>query len=116
MNVVALAGRVATEVEVKELGEERTVATFRLAVDRAGDDAGAGFFSVAAWNRQAELCARYLRKGRRVGVEGRLRVSTWEEDGKRRSSVEVVASRVEFLDAPPEGAGGEVVPFAAATA
>jgi len=116
MNVVALSGRLATDVEVRQVGEERTLATFRLAVDRAGDEGGAGFFSVAAWGKQAELCGQYLHKGRRVGVEGRLRTHAWAEDGKSRSSVEVVAARVHFLDAPREETGGEVVPFAAASA
>jgi single-strand DNA-binding protein len=115
MNVVALTGRLASDVEVKELGEGRMLAKFRLAVDRAGDDSAAGFFGITTWNRQAELCGRYLEKGRRVAVDGRLRAHSWEEDGKRRSSVEIVASRVEFLDAPREEGGGEVVPLAAAS-
>jgi single-strand DNA-binding protein len=103
-------------MNVRELDGGRTLARFRLAVDRAGDDSGPGFFHVKAWDRQAELCGRYLAKGRRVAVEGRLRTHAWEEDGKRRTSVDVVAQRVEFLDARREDAGGEVVPFAAATA
>jgi single-strand DNA-binding protein len=112
MNVVALVGNLATDVDLKDLDEERKVATFVLAVDRLGD--GADFFKVAAWNKQAELCGRYLSKGRQVAVEGRLRSRSWEDDGKRRSAVEVVAGRVVFLSNP--GAGpGEEAPFEAAT-
>ena len=98
MNTVSLIGNLATDVELKDLGEEKKVASFLLAVDRPSQDGGADFIRIAAWNRQAETCAEYLAKGARVGVDGRLRSRSWEEDGKRRSAVEVVANRVQFLD------------------
>lgn len=101
MNVVTLIGNLASEVELKPVGEEKVVASFLLAVDRPGQE-GADFIRVAAWNRQAEVCARYLEKGRRVAVDGRIRTRSWEEDGKRRTAVEVVANHVQFLS-PPVG-------------
>ena len=118
MNVVTLIGNLATEVEVREVGPDKKVASFVLAVERASRDGGADFVSVSAWDRQAELCAEYLGKGRRIAVDGRLESRSWEEDGKRRSAVEVVARRVEFLGGGPrregaEGAGGNVIPFEA---
>jgi single-strand DNA-binding protein len=115
VNVVALVGNLATEVEVKEIADDKRVASFLLAVDRWTKDGGADFIRVAAWDRQAELCGRYLAKGRRVGVEGYLRTRTWEEEGKRRRDVEVIARRVQFLSTPNETAG-EVIPFEAAVA
>jgi single-strand DNA-binding protein len=116
MNCVVLTGNLATDVELKDLGEDRQVANFLLAVDRIGSEE-ADFFRVSAWNKQAELCGKYLTKGRRIGVDGRLRSSNWEdEDGNKRTSVEVVANRVEFLSAPGGGeAGPAEVPFEAAT-
>lgn len=100
MNVVTLIGNLATDVELKEVGPDKKVATFLLAVDRPGRDAGADFVSVSTWNRQAEICGEYLAKGRRVGVEGRLRSRSWEDaEGKRRSAIEVVAHGIDFLDA-----------------
>lgn len=118
MNVVTLIGNLATDVELRELGDEKRVASFLLAVDRPGPDGKADFVRIAAWNKQAEVCNRYLAKGKRVAVDGRLRSRSWEDaDGKRRSAVEVVANRVQFLSPPdPDGAGGEVVPFEAAAA
>jgi single-strand DNA-binding protein len=121
VNVVTLIGNLATEVEVREVGPDKKVASFVLAVDRASRDGGADFVTVAAWDRQAELCAEYLGKGRRIAVDGRLKSRSWEEDGKRRSAVEVVARRVEFLGGGPrrgeeEDAGGEVIPFEAPAA
>jgi single-strand DNA-binding protein len=122
MNVVTLIGNLATEVEVREVGPEKKVASFVLAVDRAGRDGGADFVSVSAWDRQAELCAEYLGKGRRVAIDGRLKSRSWEEDGKRRSAIEVVARRIEFLGGGPRrdegevGAGADVIPFQAPAA
>src|SRR5579862_1878933 len=114
MNVVTLIGNLATDVDVREVGPDKKVASFLLAVDRASRDGGADFVNVSAWDRQAELCAEYLGKGRRVAVDGRLKSRSWEEDGKRRTAVEVVARRIEFLGGGPrsgDGEGGEVIPF-----
>ena len=119
MNVVTLIGNLATEVELREVGPDKKVASFVLAIDRAGREGGADFVRVSAWDRQAELCAEYLGKGRRIAVDGRLKSRSWEEEGKRRSAVEVVARRVEFLGGGPrrdEEQGGEVIPFEAPAA
>jgi single-strand DNA-binding protein len=117
VNIVTLIGNLASEVELKEVGEDRQVATFRLAVDRPGKDE-ADFVRISTWNKQAETCARYLAKGRQVGVEGRLRSSSWEDsDGNRRSAVEVVANRVQFLSQPSAKEGEATdAPFEAAAA
>jgi len=121
MNVVTLIGNLATEVEVREVAPDKRVASFVLAVDRASRDGGADFVTVSAWDRQGELCAEYLGKGRRVAIDGRLKSRSWEEEGKRRSAIEVVARRIEFLGGGPrhdeeEGAGADVIPFEAPAA
>ena len=107
MNAVTLIGDLVTEVEVRDLEEGKKVATFLLAVERGraagGAAGGADFVRIAAWNRQAEACARRLGRGDRVAVDGRLRSRSWEDaDGKRRSAVEVVAKAVEFLPTDDE--------------
>src|ERR1700757_646357 len=101
MNVVTLIGHLATEVERRGGGRDKRGASFALAVAGGSRDGGADFVSVSAWDRQAELCAEYLGKGRRIAVDGRLKSRSWEEDGKRRSAIEVVARRVEFLGGGP---------------
>ena len=99
MNVVTLIGNLATEIELKDVAPDKKVASFLLAVDRPGKDAGADFVNVSTWNMQAEVCDEYLSKGARVAVDGRLRSRSWEDaDGKRRSAVEVVANGIQFLD------------------
>ena len=97
-----------------EAGEREEVASFLLAVGRAAKDAGADFVWITAWERQAELCAEYLGKGNRVAVEGRLKSRTWEQDGRRRDAIEIVARRIDFLGGPKqdeENDLAEVVPF-----
>ena len=120
MNVVTLIGNVATDVEIKNILPDKKLATFRLAIDRGGAE-GTDFVTVAAWNRQAELCAEYLEKGRRVAVDGRIRTTDWDgPDGEKRYGFEIVARRVEFLGGPrrdeDDGPGAEVIPFEAAAA
>src|SRR5437660_11086586 len=119
VNVVTLIGNLATEVELREVGPDKKVASFVLAVDRASRDGGADFVSVSAWDRQAARGAEYLGKGRRIAVDGRLKSRSGEDDGKWRSALEVVARRVEFLGGGPrhrEEEGGEVIPFEAPAA
>lgn len=101
MNNVTLIGNLATDVELKEVGEDKRVASFLLAVDRPGSEQ-ADFVRIAAWNKQADACTRFLAKGKRVAVDGRLRSRSWEEEGKKRSAIEVVAASVEFLSPPEE--------------
>jgi single-strand DNA-binding protein len=114
VNVVTLIGNLATDVELRDVGQDMQVATFLLAVDRPGKDE-ADFVRVSTWNKQAEVCAQYLAKGRKVGIDGRLRSSSWEDsDGNKRNAIEVVANRVEFLSTrgKEEPAG---IPFEAPT-
>jgi single-strand DNA-binding protein len=118
MNVVSLIGNLATDVELKEVGDGKQVAGFLLAISRPSKDGGADFVHISVWDRQAELCDQFLTKGKRVGVEGRLRSRSWDaEDGSRRSALEVVAGRVEFLSPPEGGAATDAdIPFAATAA
>ena len=104
MNVVTLIGNLASDVELREVGGDKRVATFVLAVDRPTRDGEADFFRISVWDRQGEACNEHLAKGSHVAVDGRLRSRSWESEGKRRTSVEVVANRVEFLSRSREAA------------
>ena len=119
MNVVTLIGNLATDVDLRELDGDKRVAKFLLAIDRPGLEE-ADFVWISAWDKQAEACARYLVKGKRVAVDGRLRSRSWEEDGKRRNAVEITAHSVQFLSPPDhaarDGGAPAEVPFEGATA
>jgi single-strand DNA-binding protein len=66
------------------------------------------YVDVTVWNRQAENCCQYLKKGRAVHVEGFLKMDTWDDKatGEKRSKLKVEAERVQFLDRREDGPGG----------
>ena len=102
INQVILLGRLTRDPDQRTTPSGRTVVSFGIAVDRAGQDDQADFFDVTAWEKLGELVMQYLSKGRRVLVQGRLRQDSWDdkEPGKRRSRIEVTATDVTFLDGP----------------
>lgn len=113
VNRVTLAGRLTRDPEVRYTTNGTAVATLRLASDRkfkgrSGDTREETLFiDVVAWQRTAEICAQYLSKGRPVYVEGRLQSRNWEtKDGQKRTSIEIVAERVQFMDYVADGGGG----------
>lgn len=107
INQVILMGRLTRDPEQRTTTTGKIIVSFSIAVDRIGQDDSADFFNVTAWEKLGELVMQYLSKGRRVLVQGRLRQDSWDdkETGKKRSSVEVTATDVTFLDGPSDGAG-----------
>ncbi len=115
LNKVMLIGNLGADPEMRYTPSGKAVTTFRIAVNRTWKDPSSGeqqqdtqWFRVVAWTQLAEICARYLAKGRSVYVEGRLQTRTWDaQDGTKRYMTEVVAQDVVILDraagAAPEG-------------
>ena len=98
MNSINLIGNLTRDPATRETKGGTRVCTLRLAVSaRANGDPV--YVDVVAFDRQAEVCDEYLKKGRAVAVSGRLGYSEWESDGQKRSKHEVIAERVEFLSA-----------------
>ena len=112
INQVILMGRLTRDPEQRTTTSGKTVVSFSIAVDRAGQDDQADFFDITAWDKLGELVVKYLAKGRRVLVQGRLRQDSWDdkETGKKRSRVEVTANDVTFLDGPSDSAGTGAAP------
>ena len=107
INHVVLTGRLTADPELPPVPGDETVTRLRVAVNgRARDKGGAwverlAFFDVVVFGPTAEAAAAFLRRGRRVGVEGRLTWREWRaEDGSRRQAAEVVARELAFLDSP----------------
>lgn len=102
MNLVTLIGRTTREVELKYTQSQMAVARFSVAIDRGkdkdGNSKGADFPDVVVFGKQAENCERYLAKGRLVAIQGRLQTGSYEKDGKKVYTTDVVADRVEFLE------------------
>lgn len=105
LNQILLIGRAGTDPQMRYTPSGTAVTDFRLAVNNPsrGQDGewqdNTEWFTVTAWDRQAESVNQYLSKGRRVFVEGRLSTNTFTgNDGQQRTSLEVRAFRVIFLD------------------
>lgn len=106
VNRVILIGRLVRDPELRTLPSGQSMARFTMAVDRGfangQGEREADFIDIVAWRTLAERVAEHLRRGRLVGVEGRLQVRRYETaQGKRRKAAEVVADRVRFLDRKP---------------
>ncbi len=120
MNICALAGRIATEPNMRYTSSGTPVVQFRLAVNRPPrpneQERGTDFLTIVAFGRQAELIGQFLDKGALVGIVGRISSRQWETpDGQRRERVEIIARHVEFLETRAEAErrraqGEEVVP------
>lgn len=104
MNLVLLSGRLTKDPEVRyTTGTQMAVAVFTLAIDRGkdknGDDRGADFIPIKVFGKQAENCERYLAKGCRVAVQGKIQTGSYEDkNGQKVFTTDVIAQRVEFID------------------
>jgi single-strand DNA-binding protein len=97
-------GNLTRDPELRYVPSGTAVTSFDLAVNRvyaaqSGEKKQeTSFIRIVVWARRAEVCAEYLAKGSPVFVEGRLRSRTWEtKEGQKRSTIEVIASSVQFL-------------------
>ena len=99
MNNVVLIGRLTKDPETRYSGET-AVTTFTLAVDRPmSKDKTADFIRIVAFGKTAELCERFLVKGRLVGIQGRIQTGSYKDkDDKTIYTTDIVADRVEFLE------------------
>ena len=123
MNKLTIIGNLTRDPELRTTSSGVNVCDFTVAVNRRQrKDAQSGqpdadFFRVTAWRQLADLCARYLSKGRKVCVVGPVSVHTFTgNDGNTRASLEVTADDVEFLSSRNDGEAGAYSAPAAAPA
>lgn len=102
MNNVMLIGNLTKDVEVRETPSGKAVTTLSVAINRPfGDETDS--FNVTVWGKQAENCAKFLKKGSKVGIVGYLYNRSYEaNDGTKRTVTEINASEVEFLSPKQE--------------
>ena len=110
MNKAILIGRLTRDPAIRYTQNGKTVATFSLAVDRRGAKDGnaptADFIPVVAWDKLAEVIGNHLSKGRRIMIEGRIQVRSYEgQDGVKRYVTEIIAQEMEFLDSRNDSGG-----------
>ncbi len=110
VNKVILIGNVGQDPEVRYLDRGVAIANFNLATTERGYIMQNGtqvpdrteWHSIVLWRNLAEWAEKYLRKGMKIYVEGKLQTRSWEKDGMRRSKTEVVAENVQILYRPQQ--------------
>lgn len=111
INKVILTGNLTKDPELRETGKGTPVCELRIACNTAVKKDGAwesrpNYFQVNVWGGMAENCEKYLNKGSKVAIDGRLEWQKWEaQDGKTNSRVVVVANQIEFLSTKKADSG-----------
>jgi single-strand DNA-binding protein len=114
LNKVFLMGNLTRDPELRYTPGGAAVTDLPIAVNRSwtGKDGERKeevlFVDVTVWDRQAETCCQYLKKGRSIHVEGSLKMESWDDktSGEKRTKLKVLADRVQFLDRREDGPGG----------
>lgn len=111
-NQAIIMGNLTRDPELRSTPSGQQVASFAVATNRSWNDGASGerkeaveYHEIVAWGKLGELAAQYLSKGRKVMLVGRLQTQSWEKDGVKRQRTEIVASDINFLDRPGDGAG-----------
>lgn len=112
MNNVSIIGRLTKDIELRYTPQQTAVAQFSIAINRGkdknGDDKGADFPRIIVFGRMAENCERYLKKGRLVGIQGRIQTGSYKnKNGDTVYTTEVVANNVEFLGYSKDSENGK---------
>ena len=106
LNKVILMGRLTADPELRQTPNGVSVTRFTVAVDRgyvrAGEERKADFITVVAWRQTAEFVSRYFSKGSMIAVQGSIQTGSYEKDGIKRSTFEIVADNVSFCGSKSE--------------
>ncbi|MDU4971039.1 MAG: single-stranded DNA-binding protein, partial [Atopobium minutum] len=120
INRVIISGNLTREPELKATAGGTQVLSFGVAVNDRRRNPQSGewedypnFVDCVMFGARADAVARFISKGSKVAIEGKLRYSSWERDGQRRSKLEVIVDEIEFLSRNQQNAGGNVGTFAA---
>ena len=107
MNVVVIMGRLARDPELRQTGSGKDVVSFAVAVNRTKDEVA--FIPCTAWDKTAGLIAQHFSKGKPIAVTGHLSVRSYtDKSGNKRTAMEVVCDRVNFV--PRDASQGGMAP------
>ena len=108
MNKLVFIGNLTADPELKYASQGMAVCTFKIAVNRQfqrqDEEKKADFFRITVFGKQAENCDKWLEKGRKVGIVGRIQNNNYEKDGKTVYQDQIIADHVEFLSSSQIGA------------
>jgi single-strand DNA-binding protein len=111
MNNIVLLGRTTSQIECKQTQAGKAVVSFSLAVKRPFAKDTTDFFTVTAWDKQAELLSKYVNKGDQICIRGHLTTRSWEDQqGNKRYATEVVVGDVSFCEAKKSSEGNNTAP------
>lgn len=99
MNLIILTGRLTKDTELKKSSKDKAYCRFSIAVDRPYRTEEVDFVNCIAFGKTAELVDQFFNKGKKIGVQGQLRMNKFEKDGEKRTSYDVVCDSIEFMDA-----------------
>ncbi len=109
MNRVELIGRITRDPELRYTSSNIATTRFTLAVNRPfqgqNGETGTDFINIVVWRKQAENVKKYCSKGSLVAVEGRIQTGSYEKDGQRIFTTDVVADSVQFLETKSQSQG-----------
>ncbi len=110
LNKIILVGRAGKDPEVKYMEDGSAVANFTLAVNRPtkSKDEPPDWFDLELWNKTAEVAANYVKKGGLIGIEGQLKLDTWNDrtSGVGRSKPVIRVDRLDLLGSKKDNDGG----------
>ena len=110
LNRACLTGYLSTDVELKYTPADKPYARFSLATSETyNGKVQTDFHRIVAWGKSAEACAKYLVKGQLVAVEGKIKYSSYEKQGRKVYTTDIVADKVSF-GPPKEGAAPAAAP------
>lgn len=98
MNNITLIGRLTADPALGHTQSGKAFCKFSIAVQREFNRDEADFINCVAWDKRAETIAEYLRKGRRIALQGRLSVRRYEQNGETKWMTEVIVDKFEFVD------------------
>jgi len=118
LNKVLLIGNLTRDPEVKYTPSGTAVSTFGLATNRewasqSGEkQSSVEFHNLVVWSKLAEICGKFLHKGDKIYVEGRLQTREWEGDNGKRRTTEVVVENMIMLNSRGGNSGGDYASYA----
>lgn len=114
LNCAVVMGRLIADPEVRSTPSGVSVCRFTIVVDRnyvkEGEKRGADFIDILAWRQTAEFVGKYFTKGQQISIQGSIQTGSYEKDGIKRRTFEIVAENVSFCGSKNESNGASETP------
>ena len=107
MNQVTLLGRLTRDPELKYTPSGKAFCRFSIAINREFNREETDFINCVAWDKRAETIAEYLRKGRRILLQGRIQTGSYDKDGQKVYTTDIIVDKFEFIDSANSNNNGQ---------